>query len=101
MTEKANMLSGQKNRVIVTVLGKDKVGIIAAITNVLAEYKANVLDIRQTIMQEFFTMIMIVDLAQCSVDFQTLLAKLGDKGTELGVQVSAQQEEAFEFMHRI
>lgn len=99
MTNSVNNKKG--NRVIVTVLGKDKVGIIASITNVLADNKANILDIRQTIMQEFFTMIMIVDLSNAAVDYNTLFNQLEAKGEELGVKVSAQQEEAFEFMHRI
>ncbi|MDN5364097.1 MAG: hypothetical protein PWQ91_1158 [Eubacteriales bacterium] len=91
----------KQNRIIVTVLGKDKVGIIAGITGVLADLNANILDIRQTIMQEFFTMIMIVDISKCRVDFDTLLARLQAKGEELGVKVNAQHEDVFSFMHRI
>lgn len=89
------------SRVVVTVVGKDKVGIIAGISNVLAEYSANILDISQTIMQEFFTMIMIVDITECQVDFNTLKEKLEEKGQEIGVKVSAQHEDVFQFMHRI
>jgi len=81
------------SRVVVTVVGKDKVGIIAGISNVLAEYSANILDISQTIMQEFFTMIMIVDITECQVDFNTLKEKLEEKGQEIGVKVSAQHED--------
>lgn len=101
MTELMQGNTGKKNRIIVTVLGKDTVGIIAGITAILAENKANILDISQTIMQEFFTMIMVVDLSQVTVDYNTLLEKLETKGQELGVKVSAQHEKVFEFMHRI
>ena len=91
----------KSNRVIITVLGKDTVGIIAGITGILAEYKVNILDISQTIMQEFFTMLMVVDLGNSTIDFNLLLDKLEEKGLELGVKVNAQHEEVFEFMHRI
>ncbi len=88
-------------RVIVTVLGKDRVGIIAGVANVLAECNANILDISQTILQEFFTMIMIVDLTNAQVDLSELKRQLAAKGQDLGVQVSAQHEDVFQFMHRI
>ncbi|NLT95198.1 MAG: ACT domain-containing protein [Clostridia bacterium] len=89
------------SRIVVTVVGKDKVGIIAGVANVLAEYNANILDISQTILQEFFTMIMIVDIGQCTVDFNVLKEKLITKGEEIGVKISAQHEDVFQFMHRI
>jgi len=95
------MESKQSSRIVVTVVGKDKVGIIAGVANVLAEYNANILDISQTIMQEFFTMIMIVDIGNCLVDFSTLKEKLDEKGQEIGVKISAQHEDVFQFMHRI
>ncbi|GAW92597.1 ACT domain-containing protein [Calderihabitans maritimus] len=88
-------------RVIVTVFGKDKVGIIAGVTSVLAECNANILDISQTILQEFLTMIMIVDISKCRVDLATLQKRLDEKGQELGVKITAQHEEIFDFMHRI
>ncbi len=91
----------QDNRVIVTVLGKDKVGIIAGVTGVLAQVNANILDISQTIMQEFLVMVMLVDISRCHVDFGTLKNLLMAKGEEIGVQVNAQHEEVFRFMHRI
>jgi len=89
------------SRIVVTVVGKDKVGIIAGVANVLAEVNANILDISQTILQEFFTMIMIVDIGQSTVDFNTLKEKLTLKGQEIGVKISAQHEDVFQFMHRI
>ncbi|MFZ7103159.1 MAG: ACT domain-containing protein [Peptococcaceae bacterium] len=88
-------------KIVVTVVGKDKVGIIAGVANVLADLNANILDISQTILQDFFTMIMIVDIARSSVDFSTLKTRLEEKGQEIGVRISAQHEDIFQFMHRI
>ena len=90
-----------ENKVIITVVGKDTVGIIARICTYLAENGVNVLDITQTIVQGYFNMMMIVDINTASRSFgdlQTDLEKLGD---EIGVQVKAQKEEIFEKMHRI
>lgn len=92
--------SGQE-RVIVTVMGMDKVGIIAAVSNTLALYSANILDISQTILGDFFTMIMIVDIADCKVKLQELQTLLTEKGEEIGVQINAQHEDIFKFMHRL
>lgn len=91
----------KSNRAIVTVLGQDRVGIIAGVTGVLAGYNVNILDIRQTIMQEFFTMMMLVDLEGSTIDFSALAAALDAKGQELGVQVRIQQEDIFRYMHRL
>lgn len=95
------MVNRGSSRIVVTVVGKDKVGIIAGVANVLAEYNANILDISQTILQDFFTMIMIVDISQSTVDFSFLKDKLTAKGDEIGVKISAQHEDVFQFMHRI
>ena len=89
------------NRVIITVLGRDKVGIIAGVAQVLAEQGVNILDIRQTIMQEFFTMMMVGDLQSKSVDIAHIAEVLNAKGQELGVKISLQHEDVFQFMHRI
>lgn len=90
-----------KDKVIVTVVGKDKVGIIAAVTTALAEARVNILDISQTIMQDFFTMIMICDMAEAMVDLSTLKECLNKKGDHIGVKITVQHEEVFQFMHRI
>ncbi|MEW6662973.1 MAG: ACT domain-containing protein [Bacillota bacterium] len=95
------MLKESETRILVTVLGRDKVGIIAAVTSVLAAAEANILDISQTIMQEFFVMIMLVDISSCNMDFDSLRQQLVEKGKELGVQVNAQREDVFRYMHRI
>jgi len=93
--------TNKSTRAIVTVLGTDKVGIIAGVTEVLASCKVNILDIRQTIMQEFFTMIMIVDFVTSKLDFATVAKKLDEKGQEMGLQIKIQHEDVFRFMHRI
>ena len=88
-------------RAIVTVIGKDPVGIIADVTALLAQYGVNVLDISQTVLQEYFTMIMLVDAAQCTVPFADLARTLDEAGTQRGLQIRAQREDIFNAMHRI
>lgn len=89
------------NRIVVTVVGKDKVGIIAGVANTLADCNANIIDISQTIMQEFFTMIMMVDITECTVDFSSLKDLLENCGRERDVKITAVHEDVFHFMHRI
>lgn len=88
-------------RAIVTVIGKDRVGIIADVTALLAQCGVNVLDISQTVLQEYFTMIMLVDAAQCTVPFADLARTLDEAGTQRGLQIRAQREDIFNAMHRI
>ncbi len=88
-------------RAIVTVIGKDRVGIIADVTALLAQYGVNVLDISQTVLQEYFTMIMLVDAAQCTVPFADLARTLDEAGTQRDLQIRAQREDIFNAMHRI
>ncbi len=88
-------------RAIVTVIGKDRVGIIAAVTEILARHGVNVLDISQTVLQEYFTMIMLVDLSGINVPFAALSRALEAAGAERGLQIRAQREEVFNAMHRI
>ncbi len=88
-------------RAIVTVIGKDRVGIIASVTNLLSQHGVNVLDISQTVLQEYFTMIMLVDASQCAVPFAELATLLKDAGEEMGMQIRAQREDVFNAMHRI
>ena len=89
------------NRTIITVVGKDTVGIIAAVCTYLAEHHVNILDISQTIVQEFFNMMMIVDLTQYDQTFDALVADLHEVGERMGVEVKCQREEIFDKMHRI
>ena len=88
-------------RVIVTVIGKDCVGIIADVCSELARCNVNILDISQKVMGEYFTMIMIADMEGSSVDFTELSEKLTEKGHEKGVDVRLQREDIFNAMHRI
>jgi ACT domain-containing protein len=88
-------------RAIVTIIGSDRVGIIAGIANVIAEANVNILDISQSVIREFFTMIMMVDLSAATISFEALADNLARKGTNLGVKVEIQREEIFKAMHRI
>jgi ACT domain-containing protein len=88
-------------RAVITVIGKDRVGIIAAISKILADCGVNILDISQTIMQEIFTMIMLVDLSKNNMSFTQLSGDLEEKGNELGLSVRIQHEDIFNSMHRI
>lgn len=88
-------------RIVITVVGKDSVGIIARVCTYLAESRVNILDISQTIVDGFFNMMMIVDTADCTADFDTFVAELESIGGELGCIIHAQREEIFDQMHRI
>lgn len=88
-------------RAIVTVIGKDRVGIIADVCSILAENGVNILDISQTILQEYFTMIMLVDTAGCKVSFDSLSKTLKQSGESTGLSIRIQREDIFEAMHRI
>ena len=88
-------------RAIVTVIGKDKVGIIAGICIALARRNVNVLDISQTILQDLFTMNMLVDVSQANVGFEQLTGDLNEEGERLGVSIRIQREDIFDAMHRI
>ena len=91
----------KKNRTIITVVGKDTVGIIAKICTYLANNHINVLDISQTIVQGFFHMMMIVDLTTSEKPFDECQKELKQIGDEIGVEIKLQKEEIFEMMHRI
>ena len=88
-------------KAIVTVIGHDRVGIIADVSRILAERGVNVLDISQTVMQEYFTMIMLVDASGCSVPFAELTTLLRTEGEKLGLDIRAQREDIFNAMHKI
>lgn len=88
-------------RAIITVIGKDRVGIISGVSNVLAAHGVNILDISQTILQDMFTMMMMVDLKESTVDFTSLAEQLDKEGRGLGVEIRIQREDIFESMHRI
>ncbi|MBQ5430530.1 MAG: ACT domain-containing protein [Lachnospiraceae bacterium] len=90
-----------KNRTIISVVGKDTVGIIAKVCTYLSDNGVNVLDISQTIVSGFFTMMMIVDTENASKSFDEIQKGLATLGEEIGVEIKAQKEEIFEMMHRI
>ncbi len=89
------------DRVIITVVGKDTVGIIAGICTYLAKSGINILDISQTIVSGFFNMMMIVDMSGGSVTFDELADELDRIGKDIGVDVRCQKEAIFDCMHRI
>ena len=86
---------------IVTVVGQDRVGIIAAVCVLLAENNVNILDISQTIMQGSFTMVMVVDVDQSPIPFGELADQLAALGQTMGLSIRAQREDTFQAMHRI
>ena len=88
-------------KAIVTVVGKDQVGIIAAVCVKLAAYDVNVLDISQTVMQGYFTMMMVVDVSECVLPLAELVGIMEEMGKEKGLSIRLQREDIFEAMHRI
>jgi ACT domain-containing protein len=88
-------------KAVITVLGKDRVGIIAAVTAALAENQVNILDISQTILQDYFTMIMLVELLDEGLAIPQLQEILDGVGAQLGVQIRVQHDAVFTAMHRI
>lgn len=93
-------MTQQQKRAIVSVIGKDQVGIIAKVTTLLAERNINILDISQTILQEFFTMMMLVDITNLE-DLESLQQQLAELGKSLGLTINIQREEIFQAMHRV
>lgn len=88
-------------RAVVTVMGKDRLGIIASISGALYEYNVNVLDIRQNVMDDIFAMVMLVDLSKCSVEIGQLSGMMEETGNEIGVKVIIMHEDVFNAMHRV
>lgn len=88
-------------RTIITVVGKDTVGIIAKVCTYLADNRVNILDISQTIVQGFFTMMMLVNMADTTKDFDRIADELDQVGKEIGVIIKAQREDIFDKMHRL
>lgn len=86
---------------IITVVGKDTVGIIAKVCSYLAENKINILDISQTIVQGYFNMMMVTDMELASKDISDVVAELEAVGNEIGVTIHCQKAEIFEKMHRL
>lgn len=88
-------------KAIVTVSGKDKTGIISSVTSLLSEHDINILDISQTVLQDYFAMIMLVNLAKCDIAFSDLERILNREGKNMCMDVRIMREEIFDAMHRI
>lgn len=88
-------------KTIITVLGKDQVGIIAKVCVYLSQNNINILDIAQTIVDGYFNMMMVVDTGNASKDHDRIAEELADLGDEIGVQIKTQREEIFNMMHRL
>ena len=88
-------------KVVITVVGKDKVGIMARVCTYLADNGINILDISQTIVSGYFNMMMIADMGEKIKDFERVKSELDEMGTSIGVQIRLQREEIFDMMHRI
>lgn len=93
-------MSQQRRKAIVSVIGKDQVGIIAKVTTVLAERNINIFDISQTILQEFFTMMMVIDVTELK-NLESLQQELNELGKSMGLTINVQLEEIFQAMHRV
>ena len=90
-----------RERIVVTVLGADKVGIVAGVTTVLAQHDANIIDLTSSKMRDLFVMLILIDITDSKVTLQDLQKALKKKGEELGIQVTAQHEDIFRYMHRV
>ncbi|MCS7241120.1 MAG: ACT domain-containing protein [Candidatus Caldatribacterium sp.] len=90
-----------EHKVVITVVGKDRIGIIAAITSCLAEHQVNIEDITQKILGEYFTMILVGDTSRCPVSLSELRRNLVKRGKEVGVRVYVQHASIFRAMHRV
>ena len=88
-------------KAIVTVVGKDRVGIIAEVCTMLASYNVNVLDISQTVMQEYFTMMMVVEVSTSSIPVSQLAMQMEEKGKQMNLSIRLQREDIFQAMHRV
>ena len=95
------MQERSKNSAVITVVGKDRVGIIANVSTLLAESQININDISQTIMDDVFTMIMMVDLEHMTLDIKTLADRLETLGHQMGLSIRVQHSDIFDAMHRI
>ena len=90
-----------QNRIIVTAFGKNRTGILAGLTGVLAEQRCDILDLSQKILQDFFTIMLLVDIADCELGFEEIKQHIVQRGEELDLKVIVQHEDIFNAMHRI
>lgn len=90
-----------KHTAVITVVGQDRVGIIAGVSSLLASLQVNIKDISQTILQDVFTMIMLVEISQMTIDIKELSEKLETLGQQIGLSIRVQHSDIFDAMHRI
>jgi len=88
-------------KAVITVIGKDKIGIIYNVTEILAQSGVNILDISQTILQDFFTMAMLVDISNSKISLEELKHLLYKRGSDIGVSIKIQHEDIFNSMHNL
>ncbi len=88
-------------KAVISVLGKDKVGILASVSAKCAEYNVNIVDVSQTVMEDMFTMIMLLDIDGVSVRFGDFAATMQEYGKEIGMEIRVMHEDIFNSMHRI
>lgn len=90
-----------KEHVVITVMGQDRIGIVAGVSKILADHNINIIDISQTILQDIFAMILLVDISQSQSNLTDLEEPLKTAGEALGVKIVIQHEDIFRYMHRI
>ena len=88
-------------RAVVTVIGKDTVGILTKVSGICTEYNANVTEVTQSVLQDMFAMIMLVDISKLNSDFTVLADRMNELGKELGLSIHTMHEDIFNSMHRI
>ncbi len=88
-------------RAVITVIGKDTVGILTKVSGICTEYNANVMEVTQSVLQDMFAMIMMVDISSLNADFTVLADRMTELGSELGLQIHTMHEDIFNAMHRI
>lgn len=90
-----------EKRAVITVVGRDSVGIIAGISTELSKSRVNILDITQSVLQDLFVMVMLVDMAKCELRFTDFAVEIINKGEEMGVKIHVMHEDIFNSMHRV
>ncbi len=88
-------------RAVITVVGRDRTGIIARISDTLYKHEVNIVDISQNVMDDMFAMVMLVDITECNVDFNELASLLDEDGKVLGMKIHTMHEDIFDAMHKI
>lgn len=88
-------------RAVISVIGKDSVGILAKVSTICAEYNANVIDVTQTVMQDLFAMIMLTDISKMTTEFPVLSTKLKELGNDISLSIHVMHEDIFNSMHNI